>query len=98
MGRVLSEAGGRVALLARDTPRLRLAVERLGVGAVAVAADVSDAGQVKAAVESAVNQLGGLDVVVTAAGFGVHFSTETPYEEAVAAWDREIGVNLRGLS
>lgn len=34
--------------------------------------------------------------MVAGAGFGIHFTTETPYDETVAAWDNEVGVNLRG--
>src|SRR5439155_20291757 len=34
--------------------------------------------------------------VMTASGFGTHFTTTTPYDDAVAAWDDEVGVNLRG--
>jgi 3-oxoacyl-[acyl-carrier protein] reductase len=42
------------------------------------------------------DQLGGFDAIVTASGFGIHFTTTTPYEGAVASWDEEVGVNLRG--
>jgi 3-oxoacyl-[acyl-carrier protein] reductase len=51
---------------------------------------------VRDGVESATADLGGLDVLVAAAGFGTYFTTETPFDAAVAAWDQELGVNLRG--
>lgn len=94
--RALARDSGRVALVARQGPRLRAAAEELGASAVVAPADIADAGQVKAAVDSAAAELGGLDVVVTAAGYGIHFGTETPFDEAMAAWDHEVGVNLRG--
>ena len=94
--RALSADGGRVALVARDAARLRAAAEEIGDGTIWTPADVADAGQVRRAIEDSARQLGGLDVVVAAAGFGVHFGTDTPYDDAVKAWDHEVGVNLRG--
>lgn len=94
--RALSDGDSRIALVARDAGRLRDAAESLTPHAVPVAADVADAGQVKDAVDEVVDRFGGLDVLVTAAGYGVHFDTGEPFDEAVAAWDHEVGVNLRG--
>jgi 3-hydroxyacyl-CoA dehydrogenase/3-hydroxy-2-methylbutyryl-CoA dehydrogenase len=55
-----------------DVPASRGAdvADQLGEGHVFVAADVTDTGQVEAAVESAASSLGGLDVCVNAAGVG----------------------------
>jgi len=39
---------------------------------------------------------GGIDVVAAASGFGTYATTDLPYEQAVAARDGELGVNLRG--
>lgn len=35
-------------------------------------------------------------VVVAASGCGTHFTTATAFDDAVVAWDDELGVNLRG--
>ncbi len=59
-------------------------------------ADVSDPGQIRRTVDQLATELDGLDVLVTASGFGTHFTTTTPFDDAVAAWDDELGVNLRG--
>ncbi len=67
----LAAAGARVVLLARDEEGLALAKQRVeasaGVAAHTVAADVRDRGAVETAVARAVEALGGLDVLVTAA-------------------------------
>jgi 3-oxoacyl-[acyl-carrier protein] reductase len=94
--KALGAGGAAVALIARDPARLQVAADQIGTSAIWTSADVADPGAVKAAVDDAVQRLGGLDVVVAAAGFGMHFGTETPYDEAVSAWDREVGTNLRG--
>jgi 3-oxoacyl-[acyl-carrier protein] reductase len=94
--KALGAGGAAVALIARDPARLQVAADQLGTSAIWTSADVADSGAVKSAVDDAVQRLGGLDVIVAAAGFGVHFGTETPYDEAVSAWDHEVGTNLRG--
>jgi NAD(P)-dependent dehydrogenase (short-subunit alcohol dehydrogenase family) len=64
----LGTEGARVVLLARDRAGLEAAKERLGgVDVHGVAADVRDHAAVEAATARAVELLGGLDVLVTAA-------------------------------
>ena len=63
-------------------------------GAIAVRADVADAGAVGAAVEQAVERLGGLDAVVCAAGIDCKWAPTGAME--LAEWDRTIAVNLSG--
>jgi 3-oxoacyl-[acyl-carrier protein] reductase len=94
--RALGGAGHRVGLLARDRSRLAEAAKAVGIESVWRSADVSDDAQVKEAVDEIAADLGGLDVIVTAAGFGRYFGAATPYGEAVHSWDSEVGVNLRG--
>jgi 3-oxoacyl-[acyl-carrier protein] reductase len=94
--RALGGAGHRVGLLARDRSRLAEAAKAVGTESVWRSADVSDDAQVKEAVDEIAADLGGLDVIVTAAGFGTYFGATTPYGEAVHSWDSEVGVNLRG--
>jgi 3-oxoacyl-[acyl-carrier protein] reductase len=93
---LLAEPDAQVVLVSRDAAALEAAASELGAGASWEAADVADAAQVKRAVDAAVARLGGLDVVVPAAGFGTFFTTDAPYDDAVRAWDEVVGVNLRG--
>ncbi len=83
------EDGCRVAAL--DINEAMLAASAADVKAVC---DVADEASVAAAVESAVAELGGLDVVVTAAGIASRGSVVecTPQE-----FDRVMSVNLRGV-
>jgi len=60
---------------------------------IAVAADITEEEQVKAAVDAAVREFGTLSVLVNNAGIEV--SAAVP-DLAVALWDRQIAVNLRG--
>lgn len=92
----LLETGGQVVLAGRDEAKLAAAASRLGSRAGWQRADVADPGQVRDCAEKAASDLGGLDVLVTAAGYGTYFTTATPFEEAVRLWDEEVGVNLRG--
>jgi 3-hydroxyacyl-CoA dehydrogenase/3-hydroxy-2-methylbutyryl-CoA dehydrogenase len=66
--RRLAAAGARVAVLDLPQSHGEQVAGDLGTGHHFVAADVTDAGQVKAAVEGAAQALGGLDVCVNAAG------------------------------
>jgi NAD(P)-dependent dehydrogenase (short-subunit alcohol dehydrogenase family) len=78
----LAAEGGEVALLARNELGLAAAKRKLaesGAEAVTFAADVTDREALGAAVDEAAQQLGGLDVVVTAAvglSFGRFVETE----------------------
>jgi NAD(P)-dependent dehydrogenase (short-subunit alcohol dehydrogenase family)/uncharacterized protein YndB with AHSA1/START domain len=72
---MLAEEGAEVALLARNELGLAAAKRKLAEGgaeALTLSADVTDREALSAAVEEAARQLGGLDVVVTAA-VGVSF-------------------------
>jgi 3-oxoacyl-[acyl-carrier protein] reductase len=70
------------------------AIMALGRRALAVDADVSEEADAIRLVETAVQHLGGLDILVQSAGI----NKVTPTLEASAAdFDRIIGVNLRGL-
>jgi NAD(P)-dependent dehydrogenase (short-subunit alcohol dehydrogenase family) len=85
--------GARVALLARREGVLRELADELGEGAVAFATDVADPNAVASSVSSAWEALGGLDVVVNAAGVGL----PTPLDELDArGWQEVIDINLSG--
>lgn len=92
--RALAAEGVRVALLDRDAVALRVAAGE-SVDPVLLAADVTDEGQVAAAVDEAVRTLGGLNAVVCCAG--VSGPVGMPIEEtALAAWNRVFAVNVTG--
>jgi glucose 1-dehydrogenase len=68
-------------------------VRQMGVREVLVHGDVSDEGEVVAMVDSAVDQLGGLDVLINNAGIQL---SRASHELSAADFDRVVGVNLRG--
>jgi NAD(P)-dependent dehydrogenase (short-subunit alcohol dehydrogenase family) len=82
----LAAAGARVAGLDRDP----VAAD----GVLALQADVTDGASVTAAVDAAVGELGGLDVVVNAAGIGVIGDIEANTEDE---WLRLYDVNVMGI-
>lgn len=90
--RALAAAGARVALLARDAARLET-VAADTPGAVVFACDVTEAAAVPAAVDDAAARLGGLDLVVPAAGVGRFGDTA---DFSVEDWDLVMDVGLRG--
>jgi NAD(P)-dependent dehydrogenase (short-subunit alcohol dehydrogenase family) len=94
--RALAAAGAAVACLdIRADAAETTARELAGYGATALGAqcDVSDARAIGDAVDRAMRDLGGLDIVVNAAGVDHTVSVE---DMTVAQWDQVIGVNLRG--
>lgn len=78
-------------------------IQALGRKAVAMKTDVTDEGQCKALIDTALEQLGQLDILVCCAGTaGIEFMS--PNEEAMAlenipleTWNRTIDVNLKGV-
>jgi len=92
----LAEAGADVVLGARRIERLeetRALVEGAGRRAVAVATDVSDPAQCQALVDTAMEELGRVDVLVNNAGVGtaVPATRETPEQ-----FRQVMDVNLNG--
>ncbi len=90
--------GAGVALLSRnqsnlETARSRLTGEVSGARALTVRADVTDRGQVDAAVREALRELGHLDVLVNSAGIASGGDVD---EMPPAEWVRMIEVNLIG--
>lgn len=65
--RVVAE-GGRAALVDLDGERARAVADEIGHGCIGLAANVADEMQVKAAVETTVAQLGGIDLALAAGG------------------------------
>jgi len=78
-------------------------IEGLGRRAVALKTDVTDEGECQALIDTALQELGRLDILVCSAGTaGIEFMS--PMEDAMAienipleTWDRTIDVNLKGV-
>lgn len=70
------------------------AVESLGRKAAFAVADISDAGQVRRAVEQMRARLGAVDCLVNNAGIVNHIAPLEKMEQA--GWERELAVNLTG--
>jgi NAD(P)-dependent dehydrogenase (short-subunit alcohol dehydrogenase family) len=90
--------GADVAVCARNAGELEKAVTGLREGAagrkiVGQPTDVSDSRQVADFFAQVDKELGGLDILINNAGFGLFRSTA---EMSVENWDRLIGTNLSG--
>jgi NAD(P)-dependent dehydrogenase (short-subunit alcohol dehydrogenase family) len=94
-------AGDRVAIHHRDSlpHALSLRAELPGGVHPIVQADLADAAAVRAMVDDAHAELGGLDVVVNcAATYTPHPITEVSYEQWQAQWRKTLDVNLVGAA
>ena len=93
----LAERGANVAILARRRDRLEALAEKLrglGVTALALEADVTDAAQARDAIERTVSTFGRLDTLVNNAGVMLLGPiVDAPSEE----WDRMIDLNVSAL-
>ncbi|MGZ4514493.1 MAG: SDR family NAD(P)-dependent oxidoreductase [Mycobacterium sp.] len=95
--RALAAEGAAVTLLARRADRLaelKADIESAGGTALAVAADVTDAEQVSAAVQRAVAEFGRLDTVVNNAGL---MQSGPAAEASLRDWDAMVTVNVQGV-
>ena len=75
----------------RDTVAV---IERAGGKTLFRPGDVSNSARMKALIDEAVKQFGGLDILVNSAGVRTNGSITEITEEQ---WDRTIGVNLKGV-
>ena len=92
-----ADAGARVALVGRSNEGLSEVAEQIKASdgeAVRVRADVMVEEDARRAVSEAVEQLGGLDVLVNAAGIISNGTIETT---TLADWDAMMNVNLRSV-
>lgn len=93
----LAEAGADVAIVARRKERLdevAKSISKSGRRILPIQCDVSVQAQVKSAVESALKDLGRLDVMVNNAGVAAMGpSTEMKVED----WEKVLSVNLTGV-
>jgi meso-butanediol dehydrogenase/(S,S)-butanediol dehydrogenase/diacetyl reductase len=89
----LAQEGAAIALLDLEMEQLERAAEKVGSGAIPIRADVRSMEQVRAAVQRAIDQLGGLDTLVVSAGV-IHVKHLADVTEE--DWDRVLDVNLKG--
>ena len=94
MAKGLAEAGATVMLAGRDGDKNKQAVKELGGSADSVAADMADAGGVKAVVDATVKKFGRLDILVNNAGINIR---KSPQDYALEEWHRVLNINLTGL-
>ena len=97
LSQALAEAGSDVVLLVRDRRVVTGAVEELqalGVTAMAVTADVTDAAEVQQVVTEIVDRLGRVDILVNNAGTCIHRSA---LDVTAAEWRSVMNVNVDGV-
>lgn len=95
--KALAAQGAAVALLARRADRLaelKDEIESSGGSALAVPADVTDAGQVAAAVQRSVAEFGRLDILVNNAGL---MQSAPAVDAPLQDWDAMVSVNVLGV-
>jgi NAD(P)-dependent dehydrogenase (short-subunit alcohol dehydrogenase family) len=96
VARQMHMRGASVAVVDLDVEQAREAAERIGERAIGVAADVTDAGAMQAAVAETVERFGGLDVAVANAGIApakIATIRGTTSEE----WERVFEVDMLGV-
>jgi len=90
----LVREGAEVVLVARDKKALNSARKKLGVKAVAVAADVAQPADVDRIFRQVKKRYGRLDILVNCAGI---FTYKPLGETTLEDWQRNIGTNLTSL-
>ncbi len=101
IARAFAEQGDRVAVhYGASVEKAEAVRDSLpGEGHVTVQADLADPEAVRAAVESAAERLGRLDVLVNNAGvFLAHPPLDTTYDAWQAAWSQTLATNLSGAA
>lgn len=90
----LRDEGAAVVLLDRDEERLKIAADDLGSAVHTRAVDVADAAGIEATVAGIVEELGRIDVLVTAAGVD---KCDTVPNTSLAEWRTIMDVDLDGV-
>jgi NAD(P)-dependent dehydrogenase (short-subunit alcohol dehydrogenase family) len=94
--RQMHARGASVAIVDLDAGEAGEAAERIGERTLGIAADVTDAGAMRAAVAETVERFGGLDVAMANAGIAPP-SMATIRTIPAEEWERVIEVNLMGV-
>lgn len=93
--RVFAASGANVAMAARSRSDLDELAGEIGNSALALSCDVSDFGQVDAAVQACVAHFGSLDVLIGNAGVIEPISRMA--EADPEGWARAVDINLKGV-
>lgn len=96
IAKLFVQQGAAIAILDVNSERAEATATSLSTDgqAFAVAADVTDADSMKSAIDEAAERLGGLDIVVSAAGT----LDETPLAQmSVETFERTIDIDLKGV-
>jgi 2-deoxy-D-gluconate 3-dehydrogenase len=97
IARGLAQAGASIAVAARNADKTRAAVDQLtslGVRAVGLQADVTDAAQVEQMVADTAEALGGVDILIANAGMSIRKAPET---YSLEEWTAVVTTNLTGV-
>lgn len=93
----MAEVGANIAIFDLQLEKAQQVAEEIaaatGKKTAAYICDVTDPDQVKAQIEKAAEDFGGMDLLFNNAGIAVHKSA---YEVSAAEWNRVINVNLNG--
>ncbi len=90
----LAQERARVVLVDRNAPAVRQRADALGAAHLGIGADVTDEASVAALMREVLARFGRLDGLVNCAG--VPDQAAATLEQDVAAFDRVLGVHLRG--
>lgn len=96
IAKTFAREGARVAIVARtpdETQRVAAEIEAAGGAALAVPADVTQAADVNAMVETVLKRWAGIDILVNGVGGWVKLAPVTDIAEK--EWDRVITLNLK---
>jgi 2-dehydro-3-deoxy-D-gluconate 5-dehydrogenase len=97
IARGLAESGADIAVAGRNAEKTSAALDqltRLGVRAIGVQADVTDAVQVQQMVDETADALGGVDILIANAGMSIRKAPET---YSLDEWATVVNTNLTGV-
>lgn len=93
--RIFADAGAKLVLTARDPAGIAELAAQIGAEALAIAGDVSRAGDMEALVAATMQRWGRIDVLIGNAG--VIEPIARIEDSRISDWDRVIDVNLKGI-
>lgn len=97
MAKALAQAGSDIVVVSRtpaECEKVAAEIEGMGVRALAAPTDVSNLESINTLVDTAVEKMGKIDVLVNNAGTAV---TKPALELTEADWDRVVDLNLKGV-
>ncbi len=92
--RLFAQEGARIAIFGRRQDRLDQAQKEIGDAVVTIQGDITKEKDTSRLVETAVKQLGKVDILINNAGI---FGGGPIHETEDAAWDQTFDINMRGV-